>query len=728
MSPVADNISESANGVEFGKYHQLADVKLKAIAEDGSVLGSALYRYADVPLDTFGNRDSDNIISAYAVSTFVWVGNPEGDYETCTVLGDENILGWASDYEDDYDDFWTGHFPAGFYSELDGDTLKTFAVTEYQPRRGDGDLASPVKLRVFDIAKPTKIVRETDAQVKRRPVSAVPFISLPTANGSHLLRGDSQTRDSKIVSASGDPIEVDLPSTLLTDLTSANFGNPLLPEMLFSLPGPTATASWGMGGTAGIRFKDPSQPTKTLKTDSELPLYGIDSSGNAIGTGLNATKVWRNTVWTDLTDLLPSGTTLPAGTATRKITPSGLIHFGTGPETDAAINWLLIPVEVVELSPKTKDEDGNVITGSDKPNIGKPLTPFVEVEPATNKIAHRELKVKIGEVLKGKTVTWTMEPLFRRTPGPFPFEFRGSWMKAAAGHQNRFEASTAYGTNGFTSLSQESGKTTVDDDGFTAIRVNVPPVGLNAARIKIQVEGIPSMIDLIDMEVPGVVVIDPGHGGTANLTGSSWNNATSPSGVLEKAMALDYGLALRDSLRAIRDTDRLNLRIFMTRETDINETGAFRAAKARDNGADVINIIHFNASDAHTARGTLEVYRTTSNVFPQQDTILSEGIITRMVTAMTLFDAGANHRSRVVYESAVASDGNNGNTAAYCPVRTAYIEVEFIDFGAQTTNRDNDAVDILLNTGPNAAAVKASVAHAMKDGILHDLRNHQPQP
>jgi len=33
-----------------------------------------------------------------------------------------------------------------------------------------------------------------------------------------------------------------------------------------------------------------------------------------------------------------------------------------------------------------------------------------------------------------------------------------------------------------------------------------------------------------------------------------------------------------------------------------------------------------------------------------------------------------------------------------------------------------------MNTGPNAAAVKAVVADAMRNGILNDLRNHQPQP
>jgi hypothetical protein len=35
-------------------------------------------------------------------------------------------------------------------------------------------------------------------------------------------------------------------------------------------------------------------------------------------------------------------------------------------------------------------------------------------------------------------------------------------------------------------------------------------------------------------------------------------------------------------------------------------------------------------------------------------------------------------------------------------------------------------VDILLNTGTNAGAVKTAVANAIRDGILQDLRD-QPQ-
>lgn len=396
----------------------------------------------------------------------------------------------------------------------------------------------------------------------------------------------------------------------------------------------------------------------------------------------------------------------------------------------------LLPVEVVELSPRTKSEEGNEIVGSEKPNIGMPLTPFVEIDPALNKIAHRDIRVKIGDALKGKKVTWTLEAL----PGANPALIRGEWEDSPT-HKDRFEASTVYEASEFQRVSQSTGETKVDTYGFTAIRLNVPPVGFNQVRIRIQIGGMSAPMDLIDMEVPAVVVIDPGHGGSESgptLAGSSWNNAVSPSGVLEKSMTLSYGLAVRDALRDKREQDRLNLKVFMTRETDVGVSAQKRAHVARDNGADVFFVLHFNSDDdagsashprtPHRSRGTLEVYRSTSNVFPQEDTELSDNLIDRIVAAIRPFDSGANHRARVLYGGdgtsgpAVSSDVYNGNTTNYHPIRTAYIEGEFIDYGANTVGRDDDLVDILLNTGPNASVVKSAISNAISNGIIDDLR------
>jgi N-acetylmuramoyl-L-alanine amidase len=455
------------------------------------------------------------------------------------------------------------------------------------------------------------------------------------------------------------------------------------------------------------------------------PLHGRRAlTANAKGEILLNNTLWRNGRAQSISELVPDlSPSFVAADMNAQGAICGTFQSDSGPHAA-----MLLPIEVVEVSPKVKDEDGAEVAGSEKPSSGKPLTPFVEIDPNINKIAHRELKVLIGSPLKGKKVTWTLEAL----PGATPAVIRGDWNNSNT-HKDRFEVSTAYGENGFAKDPQGQSKTTVGADGYTAIRVNVPPIGFNQVRIKIQIEGISRPIDLIDMEVPGVIVIDPGHGGAASgpvLFGSSWNNATSPSGVLEKTMALNYGLAVRDALKAKRHEDKLNLRVFMTRELDIGIRGDKRAFIARDNGADVIFIIHFNSFDdgpnAHRVRGTLEVVRDTNNVHPEEDAILSNNIISRMVNAMDAYDTDANHRRPLVYDTAVASDVYNGNTANFHPIRTCYCEVEFIDFGANTAVKTDDLVDILLNTGPNAGAVKTDVANAIRDGILQDMRE-QPQ-
>lgn len=374
-----------------------------------------------------------------------------------------------------------------------------------------------------------------------------------------------------------------------------------------------------------------------------------------------------------------------------------------------SVSMALLPIEVVELSPKLRDADNNEIAGSEVPKNLPESNSMVEEAPNTNRIAHREMKVKVGSALKDKKITWTMDAKF--TPeGQSQPSFRGDWARAATTHRDRFETSTAYGAHAYRRISQEQAETTVDADGFTAIRVNVPPIGFNKARIKIQIEGTTTPVELIDLDVQAVVVIDPGHGGTpdTDFQSASWNNSTSPSGVLEKTMALSYGQELKTSLEAHAQEQRLNLMVLMTRTEDVSVSGQARAHWARDYGADQLFIIHFNASQSHTARGTLEV-RQDPNLAGSlpEDIEFIDAVLDRMVPAMQLFDAACNRRAHVVKDTTVATDTYMGNEANYHPVRAGYCEVEFIDFGAQTPNdRTDDAVDILLNTGPNAGLSK----------------------
>ena len=72
-----------------------------------------------------------------------------------------------------------------------------------------------------------------------------------------------------------------------------------------------------------------------------------------------------------------------------------------------------------------------------------------------------------------------------------------------------------------------------------------------------------------------VVVIDPGHGGTQKIGGSSANNATSASGVLEKDICLDIAKRIRWSLlhgsgaKYASDSGK-SIDVVLTRDDDSN--------------------------------------------------------------------------------------------------------------------------------------------------------------
>ena len=380
----------------------------------------------------------------------------------------------------------------------------------------------------------------------------------------------------------------------------------------------------------------------------------------------------------------------------------------------------VLPVVPVEFFPQLLDGDGVAIEGSENPRTDAGQSNGMsEEDPVANRIAHREIQMRIvdGEILEGKQLTWSMDPLFVPSAGDNPV-FRGDWANSTT-HPNRYEAAVHFGVNGFEAVDQATVHTDINESGESAIRANLAPVGFNKGRLRIAVEdfqGDPAKV--ADMEVPAIVVIDPGHGGTTNLLGSSANNATSPSGVLEKDLALTYGLALRAVLEAEADSEYLQLVVSMTRDTDDNVSGTARANYVRDRGADVVFVIHFNASDEHTARGTLEVRQIPSQVNLAEDIALIDPIIDRIVAAITPFDAGANKRTAVETDTSVAFDPKLGNTAEYHPIRAGYCEVEFLD---------NADIDELFNTGEQTEEVRTAIVEAIRDGILLDLKT-QPNP
>ncbi|MDH5822482.1 N-acetylmuramoyl-L-alanine amidase [Luteimonas sp. RD2P54] len=383
----------------------------------------------------------------------------------------------------------------------------------------------------------------------------------------------------------------------------------------------------------------------------------------------------------------------------------------------------VLHADAVELAPEILDEDGEVVDGSTESQAIPHKHPMVKVEPATNRIAHREVKVRVWSEGRpddhhaGRTVTWSMAPLFVRPVEEGEEEsdpaFRGDWAQAAAGHRDRFEAPAEFAASGFSRIDQEQATTTVNATGHTAIRVNLPPIAFNAARISVQLEGEEAAVELIDLEVPGIIVIDPGHGGETDRPSSSANNATShTSGILEKDLALDFGLRVRTALRALRVGEDRNLWVHLTRDDDTNIAGAERANLGRDVGADVLVSIHFNGFNG-VARGTETLVRRRSdNVNYDEDVALAQRLNDAVYGAILARDEGAIDRGIKERQLAVLSDGDLGNTAAHHPLRSALLEVEFID---------NETVDELLSINENHEQVRQEIADAIANALVDDL-------
>src|SRR5215204_6486994 len=95
------------------------------------------------------------------------------------------------------------------------------------------------------------------------------------------------------------------------------------------------------------------------------------------------------------------------------------------------------------------------------------------------------------------------------------------------------------------------------------------------------------------------IVLDPGHGGTRKIGGSSPNNATGPTGLKEKEVTLKVALAAERALASVGS------RIILTRREDKNLGIDDRAAVAKNNDAEVFVSIHFNAPGGEKpAQGT----------------------------------------------------------------------------------------------------------------------------
>ena len=215
--------------------------------------------------------------------------------------------------------------------------------------------------------------------------------------------------------------------------------------------------------------------------------------------------------------------------------------------------------------------------------------------------------------------------------------------------------------------------------------------------------------------INATVVIDPGHGGTGNLGGSDGNHAVGPiTGVKEKALTLILANLLRTELQNAAAAGGHNINIVMTRTTDVNLSLAARAHFARDNHADRFVSIHLNASDGHNARGVETwIRQAQDNVNLNDDRRFATKIQRAVFNAIEARDSATNDRGIKEGQFGVLRDDSLGNTSGgHC--RACLLEVEFLDF---------PAVDVLLNSGPNATALRSEIGKAIARAIVDDLEH-----
>jgi N-acetylmuramoyl-L-alanine amidase len=205
----------------------------------------------------------------------------------------------------------------------------------------------------------------------------------------------------------------------------------------------------------------------------------------------------------------------------------------------------------------------------------------------------------------------------------------------------------------------------------------------------------------------GIVVIDPGHGGTVDVGGSSKNNAESPSGVLEKNMTLRFAFLVRDALQEAAQLGGHDVKIFMTRDTDTNLGLSARAGVAKSKKADVFLSIHFNGFNG-TSRGTETLISPKAiNSNHAADKALAQRVQTAAFNAIKAHDANAKDRKVKDQKLGVLNEASLGTKARGC-----LVEIEFIDV---------PAVDTLLNLGPGSLQVRADICKAIAGAVLDDL-------
>jgi N-acetylmuramoyl-L-alanine amidase len=215
---------------------------------------------------------------------------------------------------------------------------------------------------------------------------------------------------------------------------------------------------------------------------------------------------------------------------------------------------------------------------------------------------------------------------------------------------------------------------------------------------------------------PPVILIDPGHGGSVvagslkERSNSSPNNASTPGGLKEKDLTLEFSLILKEVILKEATQQGLAVGVLLTRETDVNPDFIARAKLCNRPDTACVVSIHFNATDGGRTSGSLAVIAAKDrNPDYDLDKAFARGLVTACSKGVREYlpdskDMGTIHDSHL--------HGGLGSNFFFQLQRQphlkgkpkCFLEIEFID---------NAAVEKSLLGGDRAAkfrTIAASIA------------------
>lgn len=226
-------------------------------------------------------------------------------------------------------------------------------------------------------------------------------------------------------------------------------------------------------------------------------------------------------------------------------------------------------------------------------------------------------------------------------------------------------------------------------------------------------------------EAPPVIIVDPGHGGSKiagsleQRSNSSPNNATTPGGLKEKDLTLEFSLILKEEiLRAAAGGHPVG--VLLTREDDRNIDFVERAKiAARPDTACVVSI-HFNAGGGKNALGSLALVAAPErNPSYELDASFGEGLAEACSRGVRKYLPGS--RSRGVITDGHLHGGLGSNFFFQMlrherlrEVPKCFLEVEFID------NPEVEKVLLEANRAEKFRTIAGELARFLVDWVRKD--------